>query len=110
MLMPEDTGFYIEDVCIPHTWYPVSTTNNYLQFRYLSTSPKDIVIDPGNYSVRDRNAAFVAKMNAVSGVGEIVIADYDIKTNTMGIKLKYASVGETFKLYTDDEFKDPTNK
>ena len=22
MLMPEDTGFYIEDVCIPHTWPP----------------------------------------------------------------------------------------
>ena len=65
MLMPDDTGFYIEDVCIPHTWYPVSLTNKYLQFKYLNTAPKDVVIDPGNYSVRDLNAAIVAQINKV---------------------------------------------
>ena len=27
-LMPEDTGFYIDDVCIPHSWYPVETGRN----------------------------------------------------------------------------------
>ncbi len=28
LLMPEDAGFYIEDACIPHMWYPVNSTNN----------------------------------------------------------------------------------
>ena len=28
LLMPEDTGFYIDDVCIPHTWYTVETGRN----------------------------------------------------------------------------------
>ena len=27
LLMAEDTGFYIEDACIPYTWYPVNTGN-----------------------------------------------------------------------------------
>ena len=33
LLMPEDTGFYIDDVCVPHTWYPVeSGVNNSILF------------------------------------------------------------------------------
>ncbi len=24
LIMPEDQGFCIEDVCIPHIWYPVA--------------------------------------------------------------------------------------
>ncbi len=28
LLMPEDTGLYIEDVCIPHSWYPINAGNN----------------------------------------------------------------------------------
>ena len=36
-LMPEDTGFYIDDVCIPHTWYPTSERNNLIAFKYSNT-------------------------------------------------------------------------
>ena len=60
LLMPEDTGFYIEDVCIPHTWYPVNA-NNYLQVQYFIYPPVDVEIDPGNYSMRGLNDAIVAK-------------------------------------------------
>ena len=45
LLMPEDTGFYIEDVCILHTWYPANITNNYLQVKHFNNAPKDIEID-----------------------------------------------------------------
>ncbi len=54
--MPEDTGFYIEDVCIPHTWYPVSAGNHYLQVKHFSNTPEGIEIVPGNYSVHDLNS------------------------------------------------------
>ena len=27
-LMPEDSGHYIDDVCIPHTWYPIEADVN----------------------------------------------------------------------------------
>ena len=111
LLMPEDTGFYIEDVCIPHSWYPINAGNNYLQVKYFNSTPKDITIDPGNYSVRDLNEAIVAKMNAAyNSLGEVFAMDYDVKTNTIGIKLKTATVGTTFKIYTDSEFTVPANK
>ncbi len=28
LLMPGATGSYIEDVCVPHKWYPVNTGDN----------------------------------------------------------------------------------
>ena len=28
LLMPEDTGFYIDDVCLPHKWFPVENDVN----------------------------------------------------------------------------------
>ena len=28
LLMLDDTGFYIDDVCIPHTWYKVEAGRN----------------------------------------------------------------------------------
>ena len=111
MLMPEDTGFYIEDVCIPHTWLPVNATNNYLQFKYFSSTPIHVVIAPGNYSARDLNDAIVAKINQVYDQGEIVASAFDARTNSIGIKLKDTNtVGVTFKLYTDSEITLPANK
>jgi len=112
LLMPEDTGFYIEDVCIPHTWYPINSNNNYLQFKYFNFNPAHVVIDPGNYSVRGLNDAIVAKINNgdFNITGQLVAADYDAKTNTIGIKLTAPTVGVTFKFYTDDEITLPENK
>ena len=28
LLMPEDTGFYIDDVCIPTAWYTINENSN----------------------------------------------------------------------------------
>ena len=36
MLMPENTVFYVNDVCIPHSWHTVESFNNKLYFRVSS--------------------------------------------------------------------------
>ena len=48
-LMPEDTGFYIDDVCIPHTWYPIAERNNMIVFKF-NTRVYIAGVPPGNYS------------------------------------------------------------
>jgi hypothetical protein len=79
--------------------------------KYFNSTPKDITLDPGNYSVRDLNEAIVTKMNAAyNSLGEVFAMDFDVKTNTIGIKLKTATAGTTFKIYTDSEFTVPANK
>ena len=58
--------------------------------------------------MRDLSTAIVAKINAAYNMGEIFAIDYDVETNSIGIKFKNNLPGITFKIYTDSEFADPT--
>ncbi len=61
-------------------------------------------------TAHDLNTAIFAKINAACKMGEIFVIDYDDKTNSIGVKLKNNIPGITFKIYTDSELTDPTNK
>ena len=62
-LMPEDTGFYIDDVCIPHSWYPVETGRNTRIVMAYDGMIHFVTIDPGNYAVKDLGVAIVDAIN-----------------------------------------------
>ena len=57
---PENTGYYIDDVCIPHSWYVIEENQNDRLYFYLGyvTPDEDMshsawrvaIIDSGNYS------------------------------------------------------------
>ena len=101
-LMPEDTGFYIDDVCIPHTWYPIAERNNVIVFKY-NNSNKIAYVPPGNYSTVNFGVAIAKAMNdALVNIPPRFESIYDAKTNKLTIKLidefKAANV---FQIYTD---------
>ena len=66
--MPEDTGFYIDDVCIPHTWYPVEAGRNAQLVVTYDFSTHFISIESGNYNVKDLGVAIVEATNKNSNV------------------------------------------
>ncbi len=51
-LMPEDTGFYIDDDCIPHAWSPIEAGRNTQLVVAYDAVVKFVAIDTGNYSVK----------------------------------------------------------
>ncbi len=100
LLMPEDTGFYIDDVCIPHTWYPIEDgINNLLVFQF-GMNTRSVTVPPGNYSVKDLGLAIVSAMNTATGLLPFESV-YDIKTNSLTIKLTSAYSSNLFEIYTD---------
>ena len=100
LLMPEDTGFYIDDVCIPHTWYPVEDgVNNTVAFLFGMTT-RHVTIPPGNYSVKDLGLAIVSAMNAAAALPAFESV-YDVKTNSLTIKLTSAYSTNPFEIYSD---------
>jgi hypothetical protein len=102
--MPEDTGFYIDDVCIPHTWYPIENdVNNWLLCRISNYAvPLNIQIPEGNYSVKDLGLAIASGMN--TAVGEIFLESvYDVRTNTITIKPVAAHPLVQFLIWTDEQ-------
>ena len=62
-IMPEDTGFYIDDVCIPHSWYPIEAGRNAQIVVSYDAIVHFVEIDSGNYSVVNLGVAIVDAMN-----------------------------------------------
>jgi hypothetical protein len=106
--MPEDTGFYIDDVCIPHTWFPVeSGVNNSILFK-ANNVERVAFVATGNYSVVNLGLAIAAAMNSAALV-EYFESLYDVKTNSLTIKLKAAYSTIPFEIYTDAYIKQITS-
>ena len=62
-LMPEDAGFYVDDVCVPHTWYPIEAGRNAQLVVTYDDLTDFISIDSGNYNVKDFGVAIVEATN-----------------------------------------------
>ena len=62
-LMPEDTGFYIDDVCIPHSWYPVEDGINAQLVVNYDGVVHFVAIDSGNYTATNLGVAIVDAIN-----------------------------------------------
>ena len=102
-LMPEDTGFYIDDVCIPHSFYTIETgVNDQLQFMYLDTTRRTVTIPEGNYNITTLASAMSDGMNDVI---DATLVDYDVnlKNNTFQILLAPNYTTGQFKILTDSE-------
>ena len=101
-LMPEDTGFYIDDVCIPHTWYPISERNNVIVFKFL-TSNYIAYVPPGNYSTVNFGVAIAKAMNdALVNIPPRFESVHDASTRKLTIKLlDVVKQFNAFRIYTD---------
>ena len=80
--LPDDTVFYMDDICIPNSWYTIDEErNNKFYFKSGSTTYVK-TIPAGNYSTTTFNAILVALMNIVQGTFS---ANVNIPLNTVGI-------------------------
>ena len=113
--LPEDTVFYIDDICIPHSWYTIDEErNNKFYFKIGSTSHVKTV-PSGNYSTITLNAILVALMNSVQNTHT---ANTNISGNTVGISTSTTTSNQsyivdavqytnelTFEILTDNQIK-----
>ena len=91
--LPEDTVFYIDDICIPHSWYTIDEErNNKFYFKIGSTSYVKTV-PSGNYSTITLNAILVALMNSVQNTHT---ANTNIPGNTIGITTSVTSSNQSY--------------
>ena len=99
LLMPEGTGFYIDDISIPVSWYVIDTGRNVLYYK-VNGQYAYAEIQPGNYSLVTLNQAIVDQMNL--GFPNHFTSAPDVKTNKVGIN---GITTATFEILTDDQAK-----
>ncbi len=61
--MPEDTGFNMDDACIPHAWYPSEARRNTQFVMTYDVVVHFVAIDSGRYPVKDLVVAVVDAVN-----------------------------------------------
>ena len=103
LLMPEGTGFYIDDISIPVSWYVIEEGRNNIVFFQAFGLSVGAVIPSGNYSVVSLNDAIVKAMNDLQLSTAQFEAAPNVSTNTIGIKSKNSV---SFSILTDEQCKD----
>ena len=104
LLMPEGTGFYIDDISIPVSWYTIDDgRNNNLAYRVRGNYTWS-VIPPGNYSLVALNEAIVEQMNEAHP-GHFKSSP-SVKENKVGIT---GLTDATFEILTDAQLGTGTN-
>ena len=111
--LPDDTVFYMDDICIPCSWYTIDDDrNNKFYFKCGSTVYVKI-IPAGNYSTITFNAILVALLNSVQNT---YTSDVDLPLNIVSIKTSIDSSNyqqivdgqtitydQTFEILTDNQ-------
>ena len=68
-LMPDDTGFYVEDICLPISWWSIETGVNDMLLWGIQVAgtqgalPTQSQIPAGNYTSEELGVAIVKQMN-----------------------------------------------
>ena len=116
MYMPKNTVFYIEDVCIPHTWYTIEAgMNDRLYIRYRSSLTGLQITDGtdadwfNNYTIQSGlNSQIVSVPELVGWYDRFVTLEpgvYTAKTLAAQIQTKLNTMSSgNFLCYSNDTF------
>ncbi len=110
LTMPHNTIFYVDDICLPHSWYTIEAFVNdrlYVQFTTntsnVGTKPNVchfIILTPGHYNLTTLGNEIKAKIDAAFGAGGTVV---NVTSNTVNntIKITPTNASHLWKILTD---------
>ena len=103
--LPNNTVFYVDDICIPHSWYNVDENSNQL-YVYSEGNGPCIV-----YSIPANNYNGITLKDALNTVFSLtpnmqLQALYNVGTNQLTIQ---TNTSTTFRILTDDDLRNPSN-
>ena len=108
--MPDNSVFYISDVCIPHSWYTIETGINdkfYLQIG-VNNFTFDIILtlDSQNYNGADLAVEILTQLNKLTNFTNKFTITYDSSRHEIFIMCDY---GYTFKVLTKNDISTQLN-
>ena len=112
-LMPDDTGFYVEDICLPISWWTIEAGVNDMLFWGLQLvgttqiAPTQSIIPAGIYTSEELGIAIVKEMNGQFGTAPRFASEYRKAQNAFVIKWLDSYIGtdqtKFFKIFTNSE-------
>ena len=107
LTMPHNTIFYVDDICIPHSWYTIeANVNDHLYVQLTSTHNtmatktnvcRTVIISSGNYNIHE--LAEEMKLKIQSSFGESMVVGSNV--NNSFISIRPSSMALHMKILTD---------
>jgi hypothetical protein len=99
LMMPDNTGFYINDVAVPVSWYPIDEGRNDMFYFKVGNVVLQKKVTPGNYSLVTLNEELVAQM-AAAGFTDYFVSAPNVSKNTIRI---VGTTTTSFEILTDKQ-------
>ena len=119
-LMPDNCGFYVCDVCVPHSWYTIEPNINNKFYLHVSNDNADpalrpnanyvMTLDSKIYTGADLALEISYRMTAVltgSAYAGGLTCNYNASTQSLNIVTTYSDM--TFKILTADDISTKLN-
>ena len=103
--LPDDTSFFISDVCIPHSWYTISDFNCNLYLRTFDGNgvQNDYIITLAKQSYNGATFATQLASKIQNATSIVPNVPYDVTKNTLSMYIGSLE----FQFLTDKELQDP---
>ena len=105
IFLPENTVFYLEDVCIPHSWHTVETGFNDTMYVYFQNTQQTnlsglyiLQIPSNNYTGTALAAAVQIQLQTIDST---FVATYNMNNHCININITNANL--VFKIPSDNE-------
>jgi len=99
LLMPESTGFYLDDISIPVAWYAVGKDRNDHLYYKVNNEVGYAIVPEGNYTLISLNNKIVQLLNG-NGRDNYFVSTPNVDAVTMGITI---TINATLELLTDEQ-------
>ena len=111
LYFPKNTVFYVEDVCIPNTWYTVDKDfNDKLYILYDSTNLAVLTLTPNPYIASSLASEVNRQIQADGFVKNNLLCSVDTTLNYIQISNTGSGSKRPFRILTDDDLNDPANE
>ena len=101
--LPDNTGLFITDICIPMSWYTIDASrNNKLYFAVKVNATDEVLLQgtiaPGNYNIASLAEAISTALN---NSGNTSIGTFTVTTHINQNKIDITNSTRMFRILTD---------
>ena len=111
LYFPKNTVFYVEDVCIPNTWYTVDKDfNDKLYILYDITNMQVLTLAPNQHTASTLANEINRQITSDGVVRNNLTCTADLTFNSIQISNTSGGNNKVFSVFTDHDLENPANQ
>ena len=107
LYFPKNTVFYVEDVCIPNTWYTVDKDFNDKLYILYDLTTHVLTLAPNQHTASTLASEINRQITLNSALTNNLTCTADLTFNSIQISNTGTGSKKVFSIFTDDDLENP---